>query len=40
MTKEINVPAHVAENPMLCVVKGIGVALENIELYKRSITRR
>lgn len=40
VTKEIGVPAHVAEEPMLCVVKGISVALENIELYKRSITRR
>lgn len=40
MTAEIGVPAHVAEEPMLCVVKGIGVALENFELYKRSITRR
>jgi len=34
------VPAHVAENPLLCVVRGTGVALENIDMYKRSITRR
>jgi len=39
MTAEIGVPAHVAEDPMLCVVKGIGAALENIDLYKRSIIR-
>jgi len=39
ITSEIGVPTHVAENPMLCVVKGIGVALENINLYKRSITK-
>lgn len=38
MTEEIGVPAHVAEEPMLCVAKGIGVALENIDLYKRAIT--
>lgn len=34
------VPVHVAEDPLLCVVRGTGVALENIELYKRSIARR
>jgi len=34
------VPAHVAEDPLLCVVRGTGVALENIDLYKRSIARR
>jgi rod shape-determining protein MreB len=39
MTSEIGVPAHVAEDPMLAVVKGIGAALENIGLYKRSISR-
>src|SRR3989344_4268627 len=33
------VPAHVAEDPLLCVVRGTGVALENIDLYKRSISR-
>jgi rod shape-determining protein MreB len=40
MTKEIGVPVHVAEEPMLCVVKGTGVALENLDLYKRSITQK
>lgn len=40
MTVEIGVPVHVAEEPMLCVVKGTGVALENIDLYKRSITKK
>lgn len=40
MTKEIGVPVHVAEEPMMCVVKGTGVALENIDLYKRSITQK
>ncbi len=34
------VPVHVAEDPLLCVVRGTGVALENIELYKRSIAKR
>jgi len=40
LTQEIGVPSHVAEDPMSCVVKGIGVALENIELYKRAISQK
>ena len=40
MTAEIGVPVHVAEDPLFCVVKGIGVALENIDLYKRAITQK
>ncbi|MEK7166374.1 MAG: rod shape-determining protein [Patescibacteria group bacterium] len=40
MTKMTGVPCHVAEDPLLCVVKGTGVALENIGLYKRSISGR
>lgn len=40
MTAETNVPCHVAEEPMLCVVRGTGIALENINLYKRAITKR
>jgi rod shape-determining protein MreB len=31
------VPVYVAEDPQLCVAKGTGVALENLEAYKRSI---
>jgi rod shape-determining protein MreB len=40
MTKVTGVPCHVAEDPLLCVVRGTGVAMENIELYKRSIARK
>ena len=40
MTQETGVPCHVAEDALLCVVRGTGIALENIDLYKRSITRR
>lgn len=40
VTQVTGVPAHVAEHPLLCVVRGTGVAIENIELYKRSISRR
>lgn len=31
------VPCFVADEPLLCVVKGTGIALENLESYKRSI---
>lgn len=40
MTKQTGVPCHVAEDALLCVARGTGVALENIELYKRSISKR
>lgn len=31
------VPAYVADDPQYCVAKGTGIALENLEAYKRSI---
>lgn len=40
LTKEVGVPCHVAEDPQLCVIKGTGLALENIHLYKRSISHK
>jgi rod shape-determining protein MreB len=40
MTQMTGVVCHVADDPLLCVVRGTGVALENIELYKRSISRK
>ncbi len=39
ITRETGVPAHVAEDPLFCVIRGVGVALENLELYKRSVAR-
>lgn len=38
MTEELGVPCHVVEDPMLSVIKGTGTALDNIDLYKRSIS--
>lgn len=35
--QETGVPAYIAEDPMLCVAKGTGIALEHLEVYKRSI---
>ncbi|MBU1085340.1 MAG: rod shape-determining protein [Candidatus Beckwithbacteria bacterium] len=40
LTKEIGVPCHVAEEPLLCVAKGTGIALDNLDLYKRAISKR
>lgn len=40
MTQETGVPAHVAEDALLCVVRGTGVVMENIELWRRSVTTK
>lgn len=40
LTQELGVSCHVAEDPLFCVVKGTGIAMENIDLYKRSVTRK
>ena len=37
LAKATGVPAYVADEPQLCVVKGTGIVLENLESYKRSI---
>lgn len=39
MTQVTGVPCHVAQDALLCVARGTGVAMENIELYKRSIKK-
>ena len=36
-SKAVGVAAFVADDPILCVVRGAGIALENLESYKRSI---
>lgn len=37
ITESIGVPCRVANDPMLCVVKGTGAALEHLDVYKRSL---
>ncbi len=37
LTKETGVPCYVAEEPMLCVVKGTGRAIEHIDEYRRAL---
>lgn len=36
-TKALGIPCHVANDALLCVAKGTGIALENLDDYKRSI---
>ncbi|MDP3973372.1 MAG: rod shape-determining protein [Candidatus Daviesbacteria bacterium] len=40
LTDSVGVPVALAENPLLCVVLGTGIALENLDLYKRSVSKR
>lgn len=37
ITQATGVPCYVANEPLFCVAKGTGLALENLEVYKRSI---
>lgn len=37
LTRTIGVPFHLAEDPLFCVVRGTGIAIENIDSYKRSL---
>ncbi len=37
ITKTIGVPCYVADDALNCVAKGTGIALENLDLYKRAV---
>ncbi|MEA1926405.1 MAG: rod shape-determining protein [Patescibacteria group bacterium] len=37
ITKVTGVPCYLADDPLLCVAKGTGIALENLDIYKRTI---
>lgn len=37
LTKIIGVPCQVAEDPLLCVAKGTGIAVENLDSFKKSV---
>jgi rod shape-determining protein MreB and related proteins len=37
VTREIGVSAHVALEPQFCVIKGTGIAVENLDIYRRAI---
>jgi rod shape-determining protein MreB and related proteins len=37
ISQAVGVPCYVAEDPLLCVAKGTGVALDHLDSYKKSI---
>ena len=37
LSQSTGVPCYVADDPLLCVVKGTGSVLDNLDMYKRSI---
>jgi rod shape-determining protein MreB len=37
ITEEIGIPCYVADNPMECVAMGAGIALDHLDLIKRSM---
>ncbi|MEX0650034.1 MAG: rod shape-determining protein [Candidatus Andersenbacteria bacterium] len=37
ISQATQVPCYIADDPLVCVVKGAGAALENLDAYKRSI---
>lgn len=40
LTKATGIPCHVADDALYCVAKGTGVALDNLDDYKRSVLAR
>lgn len=40
LTEETGVPAHVAEDALYCVVRGTAVVMDNLELWKRSVSTK
>ena len=40
ISQATGVPCFLAEDPILCVAKGTGVVLENLEVYKKSIASK
>lgn len=40
LTKKLGIPCHVADDPLNCVINGIGIALDNLDHYKRSVIRK
>jgi rod shape-determining protein MreB len=37
ISQAVGVPCYLAEDPLLCVAKGTGVALDHLDSYKKSI---
>ncbi|MBI4029622.1 rod shape-determining protein, partial [Candidatus Berkelbacteria bacterium] len=37
LSKTVGVPCQLAEEPTVAVVKGAGIAVENLDSYRRSV---
>ncbi|MEA1936781.1 MAG: rod shape-determining protein [Patescibacteria group bacterium] len=40
IAQSTGVPCYTADDPLLCVIKGTGIILDNLDLYRRSIISR
>lgn len=40
ITHFTGVPVHIADDPLLCVVKGLGKALDNFDIFSKSMIKR
>ena len=40
ISQSTGVPCYIADNPLLCVAKGTGMVLDNLDLYRRSVISR
>ena len=40
ITHYTGVPTHIADDPLLCVVKGLGRTLDNLDVFNRSMIKR
>jgi rod shape-determining protein MreB len=40
LSEQIGIPVHIAENPSQCVLRGIGMALDSIEVLKKAVKTR
>ena len=40
LSKQTGIPCYVAEDALFCVAKGTGIVLENLDMYKKSLSRR
>ncbi len=40
ISQEINIPVSLADEPLLCVIKGIGVVLDDLEVYRHVLREK
>jgi len=37
ITKATGIPAHIADSPLFCVIKGLGTAVENLGVFEKAL---